>query len=234
MARNSRKRRPQGRKSIMIWLFFLPFLLIGIALLALAATKVTQHLGAQAWQPVRAMLIERGVVNEKNANGSDRIGGAASISGAYTYEWQGKRYESRRLSFFSAKTRGMVPDDWDARLDAILGESGGSFDAWVNPRAPNEAVVLRDLRWFEIGVMVGVGLLLMWLSAAFLFGGDPHAATTGFSWRAVGVIWVVGSPLSALCPLLWRDEHSLWAGAAAVPLLLAMYGTLHGLLSDQP
>ncbi len=226
------KRRTQGRHPLMIWLFFLPFLLFGIALLGLAAMKVTQHLDAQSWQPVRATLLERGVATEKNASGSDRIGGAARISGAYAYQWQGKRYESNRLSFFSAKTRstGIDLDDWDARLATLIGAPGNTFYAWVNPRAPSEAVVLRDLRWLEIGAMVGVGLLLVWLSAAFLFGADPHQTAPAFSWRAVGIMWVVGLLLAVLCPLLWRDGHPVWAGITGIPLMLAVYGTAYGLL----
>ncbi|MES2318171.1 MAG: DUF3592 domain-containing protein [Pseudomonadota bacterium] len=216
----------------MIWLFFTPFLLIGIVLLGLAVMKVTQHLAAQAWQPVQATLLERGVDNEKTSSGGDKIGGTSSLSGAFSYQWQGKRYESRQLSFSTAKTRsmGIDPDDWDARLDALLGEPGHAFTAWVNPKSPGEAVVLRDLRWLEIGAMVGFGLLLVWLSAVFLFGDDPHQATPGFSWVTVGVMWVVGALLAVLCPLLWRDGHPVWAVLAALPVTLAVYGTGYGLL----
>lgn len=215
----------------MYWLMFLPFLVIGVVLLGLAVMKVTQHLRAQSWQPVQATLLERGVATEKNSSGGDRIGGTSRLSGAFAYQWQGKRYESDRLSFSTAKTRsmGINPDDWDARLDAILGSPGNVFTAWVNPLAPAEAVALRDLRWLEIGAMLGFGLPLVWLSAALLFGGDPHQATAAFSWRVVGVMWGVGLLLGVLSPLLWRDGHQVWAAFAALPLMLAMYGTVHGL-----
>ncbi|SFV01752.1 DUF3592 domain-containing protein [Pseudoduganella namucuonensis] len=217
----------------MVWLImFVPFLLIGVFLLGLAALKIAQHLDAQSWQPVRATLLERGIAVEQNAGGGDRPGGASRVSGAFSYQWQGKRYESSRLSFFTAKTRAMgyAPDDWDARLDAIVGEPGGAFTAWVNPLDPAEAVALRDLRWLEVGAMVGFGLLLVWLCSALLFGGDPHQAAAGFSWGTVGVMWIVGLLLGVLCPLLWRDGHPVWAALTALPLMLAVYGTGHGLL----
>jgi hypothetical protein len=231
MAGNSPKRRNRRQDSGMIWLFFLPFLLIGIVLLGLAVMKVAQHIGALAWQPVQATLLERGVDNEQSSSGGDKIGGGARQNGAFAYQWQGKRYQSAQLSFSSMMTRsmGMDPDDWDARLDRLLGEPGHTFTAWVNPAAPAQAVALRDLRWLEIGAMVGIGLLLVWLSAIFLLGGDPHRDTAAFSWRTVAVMWVVGSMLAVLVPLLWRDGHPVWAVLAAVPLMLVLYGTAYGM-----
>jgi hypothetical protein len=230
MASNASKQNKRRRDAGLFRLFFLPFLLIGIVLLCLAVWKVTEHLQAQAWQPVQATLLERGVEREKSASGSERIGGTARLSGAFSYQWQGKRYKSDRLSFSTARTRsmGMDPDDWDARLDALLGAPGGTFTAWVNPSAPGDAVALRDLRWLEMGALIGFGLPLVWLTTALMFGADPHRSTAAFSWRTVGVMWLVGLMLAVLCPLLWRDGHPVWAALAACPLMLALYGTVHG------
>lgn len=215
----------------MIWVFFLPFLLIGLGLLVLAGMNVAKHLSALSWTPVQAVLLERGVALEKNSSGGAKIGGTSRQTGKFSYRWNQQTYESTQLSFSAAMTRsvGMTPDDWDARLDAALGEPGGTFTAWVNPRNPGDAVALRDIRWLEVGLQVIIGLLLVWTSAIFLFGGDPHAAAPAFSWRTVGVMWVVGSMLAVLVPLLWRDGHPVWAIVASLPLLLALYGTAHGL-----
>lgn len=230
MANSAAKQRKRRWQALWHGLFFLPFLLIGIGLLSLSAWKVAEHLRAQAWQPVQATLLARAQTREKTTGGGERIGGTARLNGAFSYQWQGRRYESGRLSFSIAQTRsmGLDPDDWDARLGALIGAPGDTFTAWVNPRAPAEAVALRDLRWLEIGAMLGFGLPLVWLSALMLSGVDPHRAGAAFSWRVVGVMWVVGLLLAPLCPLLWRDAHRVWAGIALLPLLLAVHGTLHG------
>lgn len=215
----------------MFSLIFAPFLLIGIALLFFAGYKVAQHLRAQSWQPVQATLLERGQSHEKTSSASVKIGGTSRISGAFAYIWDGKRYESTRLTFSTVRTRsmGMDPDDWDSRLDELLGERGNTFTAFVNPLAPAEAVAMRDLRWFEVGAALGFGLPLVFLMSALLFGGNPHETTAAFSWRAVGVMWVVAVLLGVLCPLLWRDGHPVWAGICALPVLLALHGTVHGI-----
>ena len=215
----------------MFSLIFVPFLLIGIALLFFAGYKVVQHLSAQSWQPVQATLLERGQSHEQTSSGSNKIGGTSRISGAFAYTWQGKRYQSTRLTFSTVRTRsmGMDPDDWDNRLDQLLGERGNTFTAFVNPRAPAQAVAMRDLRWFEVGAALGFGLPLVFLMSTLLFGGNPHETTAAFSWRAVGVMWVVASLLAVLCPLLWRDGHPVWAGICALPVLLALHGTVHGI-----
>lgn len=229
MASTGKKKHRKQWGGPMHWLIFLPFLLIGIFLLCFAATNVQQHLSAQSWQPVQATMLARGVSHEITADGRAKIGGTSRMSGAYAYAWQGKRYESDQLSFSKMRTRNIDPGDWEARLDELLGPPGSTFTAYVNPLAPAQAVVLRDVRWFEVGVAIGFGLLLVFLMSALLFGGDPNQSKAAFSWRAVGIMWVVGCLMAVLCPLLWRDGHPVWAAICALPLLLALHGTVHGI-----
>lgn len=215
----------------MTWLFFGPFLIIGIALLLLAGMTVARHLAAQSWQPVQATLLERDVEVERNRSGSERVDGGTRYSARYVYQWQGKKYESTRVSLSSAMSKGadMMPDDWNERIDGALGNPGGTLTVWVDPAHPNDALVLRDIRWLETGIEIIFGLLLIWASSLFLFGYDPHAASAGFSWRTVAITWTIGMPLAVIVPLLWRDNHQVWAVLAALPLLLALYGTVYGL-----
>jgi len=215
----------------MTWIIFIPVLLFGAALLILAAVTVARHLSSLSWLPVPATLLERGVERNHGSSSGDNIKAAARHSGKFAYQWQGRSYESTRVSFSSAMTRsvGSSIDDWDQRLSALLGEVGGTLSVWVNPRAPSQAVALRDLRWVEIGCQIGLGAILLWLASVFLFGTDPQAAQAVFSWRTVGAMWVAGLYLGILVPLLWRDGHPVWSVFAAIPLLLAINGTLHGM-----
>ncbi len=219
------------RSKAMTYVFFMPFFLIGLALLGLAAHQVVRHFGAQAWVQVPAMLLSEGVSEQTNSLGRPKAGGATRIAGRYAYTWEGRRLESEQLSFSLARTRewGAAPDDWDERLAALMNPEAGPMQAWVNPSEPTEAVVLRAIRWLELGAMLGFGLLLVCSSALFLWGGNPHAASAGFSWRTVGLMAVVGLPLAVLAPLLWQDGHPIWAGLVLVPLFLAVIGTFNGL-----
>ncbi len=219
------------RRQALLWrLLLLPFLLLGLALLGLAGVKVAQHLDAQSWQPAQATLLERG------ASAQTRVGGATRRTATYLYHWQGRYYESTQLSFFAASASTQI-DDWEARIDARLGRPGEQFTVWVDPRQPSDAVVVRELRWLEIGAMVGFGLALTAAACAFLFNDTrtapartaPASTAPTFSWRAVGALWVLGLGLGLLAALLWRDGHPVWAGLAALPALLAAHGTLHGL-----
>lgn len=220
----------------MLWLIFTPVLLFGLGLLCLAGLKVAQHLSSLSWQAVPGTLEARWVDLEKDPAfpGTEKIHATARQAGRYRYAWGDQSYSSDRLAFFSARTRGIggsseAVDDWDRRLAERLHATEGGLTVWVNPRAPEQAVLLRDIRWLELGLMVGFGLFLTWAGWTFLFSPAGPAAPPGFSWRVVAIMWVFGGYLAVLAPLLWRDGHPVWAVLTAIPLLLAMHGTVHGL-----
>jgi Protein of unknown function (DUF3592) len=221
----------KARSKTMMYLFFMPFFIIGLFLLALSAYQVIQHYRAQTWQPVQATVLDQSVAHELNAQGRAAIGGTSRTTGHYSYEWQGRRYQSDQLSFFYAKTRqwGASADQWDAKLQAMMQDPSGKVTVWVNPHQPAQAVMLRDIRWLELGAMVIFGLLLVCSSGLFLWGGDPQTAQAKFSWMTVGAMAVTGVLLTPLSLLLWRDSHAVWAVVAMLPLLLALVGIYNGL-----
>jgi hypothetical protein len=219
------------RSNIMFYLFFAPFLAIGLALCVYAAYLVMQHLASQSWQATPTVLLSQGEAKELTSSGTEAIGGTSRIAGRYSYVWQGQKFQSDRLSFSQMKTRewGVDADGWDAKLKGLLPSPGGSFSVWVNSKQPEQAVMLRDIRWLELGAMVAIGLLLVVSSSAMLWGGDPHAAAAGFSWKSVALTAAVGIPLAGLALLLWRDGHPIWAAVASLPLLFALIGLYNGL-----
>jgi hypothetical protein len=217
--------------NIMFQLLFAPFLAIGLVLCAWSAYVVVQHLGSQAWQPAPAVLLSQGEAKELTSSGAAAIGGTSRVAGLYSYVWQGQTYQSDRLSFSQMKTRewGISADGWDGKLKAKLPQAGAQFTVWVNPKQPAQAVMLRDIRWLELGALVIFGLLLVVSSSVMLWGGDPHAAAQGFSWISVALMAAVGIPLAGLALLLWRDGHPIWAASACLPLLFALIGLYNGL-----
>ncbi len=226
---SAKKKRQQRQSLIIIWLIFLPFLLFGIFLLGLAGDMVRSHLRALSWQPVTATLLVSYAEHD-----SKKIGHASRQGGKFSYVWQGQRHESTKLSFSHIYTRslGTAVDDWDAKLAATIGSVGQQFSARVNPANPAEAVALPDVRWIEIAIYLGFGLLSTWAGYAFLFDMNrkhQHPQEVAFSWRAVAIMAAFGLPLLVLAPLLWRDQHGVWAVLVCLPSLLALHGVVHGL-----
>ena len=229
----ARQRPLPWRSKFMIWLLFGAVLAFGLTLLVLAGRQVAWHLASQQWQAAPAQLLERGVDVDRAPASISRTGTTARLTARYAYDWQGQRFESDRLSFslMRADPRADAIDDWNQRLGARLGHGSDVLQVWVNPQDPTQAVLLRDLRWFELGILLGFGLLLTWVGWLFLAGRDPHGDKPAFSWRTVGVMALLGLGLAVLAPLLWRDGHPVWAAASLLPLLLALYGTCYGLLA---
>lgn len=229
------RRREKTKASLMIWLLFLPFLLIGLLLLLMAGWQVSQHLRSLSWQEVPATVLERGVQKEKHlGSDSEKIMGASRISARFAYHWQGENYESERIAFSNVMSRTVgLRDDWKEKLHAAIGQPGDEILVWLDPSNPSDVVALRDLNWLELAIFIILGVLLTWLATLMLSGGVPAqeaaASAAQFSWRVVALMWLIGSFLAVLCPLLWRDGHPLWAMVCALPLGLALIGTYNGL-----
>jgi hypothetical protein len=89
---------------------------------------------------------------------------------------------------------------------------------------------LLDIRWTEIAIYLGFGLLLTCVGYLFLFDMNAkHKQAATFSWRAVAIMAAFGMPLLVLAPLLWRDQHGVWAVLVCLPMMLALHGVVHGL-----
>ncbi len=224
---HAKKKRQLQKSPLIIWLLFLPLLLFGIFLLGLTVQMINSHLQALSWQPVNATLMTRYAEHD-----SQKLGRASRHGGKFSYVWQDRVYESTQLSFSRMYTRsvGSQIDDWDEKLHATIGSPGQQFTAKVNPDNPAEAVALSAVRWVEVAIYLGFGLLLVWVGYLFLFGMQhPQNQPAAFSWRAVAIMSAIGLPLLALSPLLWRDQHGVWAVVVALPALLALHGVVHGL-----
>ncbi len=238
--RQDKRRHGERRTRLVIWALFGPVILVGLAAQAFAAVLVARHIASLQWRPVPAVLLERGVEwEDRTSAGTRRLHNTQRLSGRFAYEWQGKRHESEQVSFslMKSSTQGIELDGWDDKLDRHLGPQGGQLQVWVDPNVPTSAVALRDIRWLEVGLLIGFGFMFTWAGWLFVSGRDPHRDKPAFSWRTVGTIGVFGLLPGVLVPLLWRDGHPVWAGVCALPLLLALYGvcygTYHGILNPR-
>lgn len=209
------------------WVVGGSMLLFGIYLLGLAVNMVNLHLQALSWQPVSATLLKNYVKDD-----SDETLPPQRLDYKFVYVWGGHTYESTRLSFAKGyySRRGSPLDDWGKRVGTKIGEVGEQFTAHVNPYNPSQAVALADIRWVEIAINLIVGLIAIAFGSLILFIKDPHNSRPAvFSWQAWGILATFGMLMLVLAPLLWRDEHGVWAVVVCLPMLGALNGAVHGL-----
>lgn len=204
------------------------FSLLGLVALLIAGWQIVSHLRAQHWVAQPAIL-ESVQTSDSPRSGSSLSARTSRVEGRYRYQFAGREYVSERLSFSIVRSSGL--DDWDEQLRQSLGAAGGTISVLVNPDNPTESVALDAIRWAEVGAtllfaasMGGGGCLL--LSIAVGKGRrPPHRVKTPpvivVRGRTVILMWLLAPVFGTLAWLLWRDGHGIWAGVAAVQLLLA-------------
>lgn len=222
-------RRNGDRRNRLIGLALAaPFLLLGLAGWGAGLYPVAQHLRSAGWQPVPAVLLS---LSESGA--VTRIGEAhlTRPQGEFIYRWRGREYRGQQLYF--GWMRDNFDSGWRERLADELGAPGTNISVWVNPANPAEAVACRSLRWLEIGMGLLGGSMFGAGGAALAYAALRRPSVgerrQGVYWPLVLVL-TLSSPLwGTLASLLWRDDHYLWATAAALPILLALNGIRVGI-----
>ncbi len=124
---------------------------------------------ASSWLPTPATLTQLQLETSRSDDGGDTY----SLRGRFSYEYDGQRFVSDRLDFsVGSDNIGSYHLDNYSQLQPRLNVTDG-VTAYVNPDQPDEAVLLRGVRW---GM---VAFLLMFLA---VFGG------VGLTIIGVGVI----------------------------------------------
>ncbi|HOT29122.1 MAG TPA: DUF3592 domain-containing protein [Candidatus Ozemobacteraceae bacterium] len=160
------------------------FLLVGILLLIIGGVGLYEQHRSGSWKPVPA------VVEKVDWHEEDRDDGTAySVTGTYRYEWEGKTYRSERIAFSSGSSSDR--SSWQPIYDSfkMSRDSGTPITVYVDPEAPANAVVSRD---------VTMGMILFSFIGSIFF-------TLGTVFAAAGV-W---SYLQKRAP---ADPHRPWIG----------------------
>jgi len=219
-------KKQRSRFSWPLFLFGLPFALLGLIALGFAIWQLSSHLRAQSWEEHRAVLES---ISDRTAKRHGMSSARTTrLEGRYRYSYANQEYVSERLAFSLAYAAGL--DDWDEAIAAELGEPGSSITIWVNPADPAESVAIRDMRWGEFGAyllfMFGMG----GGGAFFLHGAftshRPRPTTPGkpprVKLKTVIVMWLLTPLFGMLAWMLWRDGHPVWAGLVALQLPLTL------------
>ena len=131
-------------------LFFLPFLLIGVAFLyGLTIHPALKIIAAQSWVETPCVVDASEVHTHSGSKGSSTY----SVGITYHYSFADHPYTSNRYNFASGSSSGRKSKQ------AIVQQypPGRETVCYVNPRAPSEAVLFRG--WFVELAFGGIGLV---------------------------------------------------------------------------
>lgn len=216
----------KDRFSWPLFLFGLPFALLGLIALGFAVWQLSGHLRAQGWVEHPAVLESLGSHHAKT-NSAIRSR-SSRLEGSYRYTWEGRAYVGERIAFSQVHAYGL--DDWDEDIAAALGEPGNTITIWVNPADPAESVVIRDMRWGEFGAYLLFVFGMGGGGAFFLHGAltshrprpPAKAKPPRVKLKTVIILWLLTPLFGMLAWMLWRDGHPVWAGLLALqwPLTL--------------
>ena len=145
----------QERKSRRLMnLFGLPFLLVGLGVLIFSPLETLyRHWASSDWPTVPATLEQ---LSLKTHSGDDST--TYSIEARYRYRFQGQDYVSTRVGYdWGSDNIGSYHSQTVSDLRRDQGR--GQLRAWVNPQAPAESYLRRDLRWPKLVFGTVFGLI---------------------------------------------------------------------------
>jgi hypothetical protein len=154
---------------IVLLIFALPFFLVGVWMFFSISTHVMDAWQMRNWVPVQATLSNAGY---ETVPGDDSTSYEAFAQ--YSYRFGGREYTNNRVAIAGgADNIGDYQVDLGRRLGGAWSR-GESIAIYVNPDAPHESIVDRELRWGLIGFKsifaiafggVGLGLIIFTLRA---------------------------------------------------------------------
>ncbi len=139
------------------------FFLAGVGIFLWGLVSIYDAYEARGWQPVEATITH---VEQVISRGDDST--TYGVTGQYQYEYQGRRYTSNQLNFYTGTDNiGSYQQDFYRKL-AQVSSNQKTITAYVNPDNPNEAVIDKSIRWSMLGfqsiflfVFGGVGLAII-------------------------------------------------------------------------
>ncbi len=187
-----------ARRRWLTRLLALPFLAVGIGMLCLMLLPtVYDWARMQRWEPVPAQLLAADLQTTRSSKG----GSSYLATAHYRYQFAGQTYESTRVAI-SARSDNI--GDFQQQLGRRLAAAqrrGETVSAWVNPQAPQQAVLDRSLRPALLAFQLGFGLVFAGIGAGLLYWG----------WRKPAAVAVATAPGTDEAPWLARRE---WADNA--------------------
>ena len=125
------------------------FLVAGLVVGGFAISNLWQWFDAQDWQSVNAEIISADL-NVSHGDDSTTYEAVA----VYRYQFDGRMYTSERVSFSGGSDNiGSFHQDIYQTISEHQ-RNKQTMPAWVDPDQPDQAVLIRDMRWGLFGFMM--------------------------------------------------------------------------------
>lgn len=162
-------------------MFALPFAAVGLWMLWSVSTTLLDAWQMQDWVPVEARITAGGYTTR---DGSDTYEAYAE----YRYRYEGRDYSGSRVAVAAgADNIGDYQQEMGRRLRRAI-DANQPVTVYVNPEAPSQAIIDRDVRWGMVGfkmifviVFGGVGFALLYgtfMSGSATDRSDPALSDT--------------------------------------------------------
>lgn len=158
--------KPRKHSRITAVIFSLLFLLPGLGVILFGPVHTLfEHAMTANWERVPVTLEYVRLTSKRDSDGPT----TNAVQARYHYEYKGQPYTSTQVGYGGGSDN---ISDYHERLAHRLerARSRGTVKAWVDPQAPSESYLVRELRWKKMVFMTvlgtlfaGAGGFLMWL-----------------------------------------------------------------------
>ena len=185
--------KKSGSGAGCLTIFGLCFLIPGLMVGFFALKNLYSNLQANSWEPVQASILSSDL---KVIRGDDST--SYKATGKFSYSYRGSEYSSDKLFFGKGSDNiGSFHQDLIRNLNNAQNK-GETLQAWVNPKKPSEAVLIKDIRWGMFGFMMIFPLIFGGAGAGIIFMGryakKAHAKEIEFQ------------ELYPQQPWMWKEE----------------------------
>ena len=150
--------RSNSKVGRLVFLFITgAFLIGGLFILSQPIRYVAKNVATKNWEKTPANVLQVSLEERRSDDEEGRT--TYRVNARYAYEFAGTAYTSGQLDFLPGSDNlGSYHHDTYEKLKQVK-DRGEEVTCYVNPEAPAEAVLFREIRWGLVFFLLAMGLL---------------------------------------------------------------------------
>ncbi len=148
-------------------LFGLPFVAGGLAVAWLYFSGLADWWAARTWVETPCRIVEAELKESRDSEST-----SYQAAGRYVYQWDGKEYGADRVSLVGGSDNvGDYQQRVHRQMQRAMRERRGEAVCYMNPRDPEQSVLVRELRPEQLALLSLFALLFPLVGAGVSYGG---------------------------------------------------------------